>query len=1849
MLEKRQVLEERKFRLSQEEARLNLDAEIAKSAAKGQALAGIFRPPDQPPVHLSSQESECMIKEGVSPTVARRLNYSESSGKVVDTRSQSNANHESIAQVTIGPPDADTDLGCTPPRGNASRESTVRVATGPPVADTNFSIDPDYLQLEAVTLQRQQTALQAQQNRIVELLAVNQNKTKLPQPRVPIFDGNPVDYRSFIRAFESLIESRTCNSTERLYYLEQYTTGDVKELIKSCHHLPPDVGYEEARKLLKKKFGDEYRVASAYESKALAWPSIKAEDCTALNKFAIFLSSCKNALAGSQYASKFDQPGNIQKLIFKLPFNMRERWRRSADDIMERQFRPVEFNDLVAFMDREARIATNPVFGNISGNAQPFFNSRTGKTSQPPIGVRSSKPKTTTFATQVKTNQSMNSEKNPGADLASSDVPSIVCIFCQQNHALEDCHLLRWKPYQERIKFLSAKRLCFGCLSEKHVARLCPERKICKIPNCTRKHPTVLHTFNVREKSSVDVGVGTGDSTDTPVLNAMANAGECSSSLDLGEARPRTAMAVIPVKIRSKSSRQTIITYAFLDNGSSATFCTESLMRKLGVDGTKVKISLSTLEKKNSPVDSYLIRDLVVSDLDENHFVHLPTLYTRPEIPVSKNDIPTQEDVDQWPHLDGVFIPQVDAEIGLLIASDVPKALDPVEVKHSQNGGPYATRTRMGWAVNGPLGRLQGRSHTSSFFLKVDPQLQQMVESFYNRDFADVFADDTKEMSQDEHRFMQNAEKTQFKEGHYEIPLPFKNHVSSIPNNKSHALVRVECLKRKLERDPKLCDDYQVFMKELLDKGYARKVPPDQLNPVSGSAWYIPHHGVYHPYKPGKIRVVFDCSAKFRGISLNSMLYKGPDLTNSLIGVLIRFRGDRVAVMADIESMFHQVRVPEHDSSFLRFLWWDDGNLTKEVQEYQMLVHLFGAISSPASANFALRRTATDNKHCFPEAVINTVERNFYVDDCLKSLSSEAAAITHVHNLQALLSRGGFKLTKWISNSRKVIEAIPAHERCAELKKLDFYKNELPSQRALGLQWCVESDTFTFNICLRTRPFTRRGILSVIGSVFDPLGFVVPFILNAKQILQDLCRIKLGWDDEIPPEYHSSWEKWLADVPKLLSFSICRSVLPEAFGPVVSSQLHHFSDASETAYGSVSYLRLVNEEGRVHCSFLFAKSRLAPLKSVSIPRLELSAATLSVHHDKMLKRESEMSFSDPSVFWTDSMSVLRYVKNESKRFHTFVANRITTIRDGSTPDQWYHVEGAMNPGDHTSRGLSADAFLNCTEWLLGPEFLWKCELKWPKLTDSSLTIPTGDPEVKVHATSLATSSNPSISTLSDLFQRISSWYRLKRVVAWILRYRSHLLMASKSRVQSVQLKSPVKKPSLISVEEMDRAEKAILQNVQQTAFPAEVHQLTGPSGSKHVRRSSPLFKLDPVLRNGLLCVGGRLSCARISLDAKHQIILPKNNHVSSLIINHYHTLSGHSGRQHVLSLLRQKYWVIKANSAVRKILTKCYSCRRREAPFCEQKMADLPEDRLVPDRPPFTTVGVDCFGPFHVRRARSLVKRYGVIFTCMTIRAVHIEIAHSLDTDSFLLALRRFIARRGQVQELRSDNGTNFTSGERELRESIQAWNHEKIHEEMLQRNIKWTFNPPYGSHHGGFWERCIRSIRRILRALLLEQTTDDEGLTTLMCEVESILNSRPITVVSEDSRDLEPLTPNHLLLLKSDTMMPPGVFQKKDLLSRRRWRQIQYLSDIFWKRWAREYLPLLQSRQKWLYPRRNLAIGDVVLVAAENTSRNSWPLGRIEQVFPDKKGFVRRVKVKVKSAILERPVDKLVLLIEGK
>ena len=518
--------------------------------------------------------------------------------------------------------------------------------------------------------------------------------------------------------------------------------------------------------------------------------------------------------------------------------------------------------------------------------------------------------------------------------------------------------------------------------------------------------------------------------------------------------------------------------------------------------------------------------------------------YTRPSIPVAREDIPIQDDVDKWSHLSGVHLPRVDAEVGLLIASDVPEVLDPLEVKHSEGGGPYASRMHIGWAVNGPLVPYPYCSRPSSFFVMADTELHRMVQDFYSHDFSESIADNHSELSQGERIFIESIKKSvELKNGHYEIALPFKDVQRPVPNNGVQAEQHAISLKERLEENPELLNDYKDIIQDIVAKGYARKVPEhSKESDCEGNTWFIPCHRIYHPHKPRKIRVVFDCSARFKGTSLNDLLLKWPDLTNSLLGVLTRFRQDHVAVMAETQEMFHQVRVPECDRSFLRFLWWPNGDLSRGVIEYQMTVHLFGAVSSPACSNYALRKTADDNAQHFSSSLMNTIKRNFYVDDCLKSLPSVKDAITHVHELCSLLQRGGFRLTKWVSSSREVLESIPVKDRGQEIRKLDLQKDELPVERALGVQWKIEDDTFGFNVNRKPKAPTRRGILSVVGSVFDHFGFAAPFVLTGKKILQDLWRLKLGWDYEVPAEHGLRWQGWLMDIPKRSQFTIEHSL-----------------------------------------------------------------------------------------------------------------------------------------------------------------------------------------------------------------------------------------------------------------------------------------------------------------------------------------------------------------------------------------------------------------------------------------------------------------------------------------------------------------------------------------------------------------------------------------------------------------------------------------------------------------------------------------------------------------------------------
>nr|XP_039251093.1 uncharacterized protein LOC120328630 [Styela clava] len=421
----------------------------------------------------------------------------------------------------------------------------------------------------------------------------------------------------------------------------------------------------------------------------------------------------------------------------------------------------------------------------------------------------------------------------------------------------------------------------------------------------------------------------------------------------------------------------------------------------------------------------------------------------------------------------------------------------------------------------------------------------------------------------------------------------------------------------------------------------------------------------------------------------------------------------------------------------------------------------------------------------------------------------------------------------------------------------------------------------------------------------------------------------------------------------------------------------------------------------------------------------------------------------------------------------------------------------------------------------------------------------------------------------------------------------------------------------LEVEELRVAGDDILKYIQRQEFGEVIDALqkanhrstSGKQVLKRLKIANFLHKLNPIMKDGFIRVGGRLRNAPVDFDVKHPIILPHKHHVTEMIIREHHVSTHHSGMGSTWTSLRQRFWIVKGGAMVKSVIRKCMFCRRRSSPVSKQIMADLPKERVTPGERPFTYVGVDYFGHFLVKQGRSTVKRF--IHKC--VKKIYC--------------------------------GSNFVAANKILRKEIEVWNSSKVGQFLRQENIKFHFNPPTASNFGGCYERLIRSVRKILVALLHDQLVSDEALATIFCEVESQLNSRPITPISFDPKDDEPLTPNHLLLLNPTSNLPPGIFDKKDCYTRRRWRQIQYLADQFWIRWTKEYLPTLQTRQKWTSKKRNMEVGDIVLLVDNTIPRGKWQTGRVMETTPDKLGAVRQVTVKTSRGLLRRPIAKLCLI----
>ena len=451
-----------------------------------------------------------------------------------------------------------------------------------------------------------------------------------------------------------------------------------------------------------------------------------------------------------------------------------------------------------------------------------------------------------------------------------------------------------------------------------------------------------------------------------------------------------------------------------------------------------------------------------------------------------------------------------------------------------------------------------------------------------------------------------------------------------------------------------------------------------------------------------------------------------------------------------------------------------------------------------------------------------------------------------------------------------------------------------------------------------------------------------------------------------------------------------------------------------------------------------------------------------------------------------------------------------------------------------------------------------------------------------------------------------------------------------------------KKIGELSVSEIHTGELFIIRDVQSTVYEKEIRLL---KAGKALHPRSQLYSLTPFLQDDVLRVGGRLQHAEISYDSKYPLILPKNHHLTEMIILEAHKQNGHVGRDHVLTHLQQQFWIIHGKATVKSVLKKCFLCRLRKAKRMFPQMSVLPECRLAWNKPPFSHCGVDLFGPILIKQGRKRLKRWGVIFTCMTVRGVHLEVVESIDTDDFINSTRRFVNRRGTPTDMYSDCGSNFKGATTELAEFIETLDKTKIHTFASSHNIMWHFNPPSAPHMGGAWERLVKSVKEVLAVTMKDRVLTDFQLSTLFTEVESILNNRPLTHASSDINDYEALTPNHIMLglhRKWDYMLDT---EERDVLSRRKWRQVQGASIDFWNSWRTQYLPLLMKRPCWQGTAPNYRQGELVVLKDDSPVKGKWNLARIVQVLPGKDDVVRTVEVRTKDGVYVRPVSKLAKL----
>jgi hypothetical protein len=1607
----------------------------------------------------------------------------------------------------------------------------------------------------------------------------------LPKIDLPVFSGDISKWTEYYSLFTSLIhENDSLNDLQKFHYLRVTLSEAALAVISGFALIKQN--YPLALKALISRYENPRWLANVSMQQLFDLPPLKSATHSELQQFVRVHQTTLDSLKAIENLDL----GNF--VLFSLALTKLDSQTRKAFEGKIASDKTVPtYESLLAYVTQAAQVLEMCA----SNRNKPQVNV-----------LPSPKRMSSLLMTTTQSGKANNSDRKSGGQ--SSLAKSTACVLCKDAHSLYRCPLFGNQTVDEKYDTLRRLNRCFNCMGA-HVRSQCTSQRACSICNSQRHHSLLHATEPMPSLVSVADALPSQDNSPAP-LKSLA----CQIT---NRASPQTVLlGTVRALIRDSHGNWQPFR-AVIDSGSQISAVTHSLIQRLGLHVNPSRSELSGIGQASArvygtvqcnivprfaPAKSLSVQAYVLSAISSQ----LPTSSVPLEVFRSYRGLALADDRFHVPD-------QVDFLIGADLYLDILAKSGAMVI----GGNRSAINTVFGWVIMGPSGysKSQAPPPLSLLTCKVSP-LETALRSFWEiEEVARPPPKDPDDLISEKHFLATHSRDSS---GRYQVALPFKPSCSPLGSNRGAVFRNYLSLERRMQRIPEQYSAYQAFMQDYVQSKHMQVAP-------SPAKYVIPHHCVHKITSSStKLRVVFNASfPDDQGVSLNQLLLSGPKLQSDLPVILTTFRTHTVAICADIRQMYRQILVEPTDRAHQHIFWRPIPD--SPVVEYELNTVTYGLTPSAFLAQRVLHQIVHDEGADFPLAA-RAITSHTYIDDIVSGASDLTQARELQSQLQALLARGGFELRKWASNVPSVLNSLPE----THLEHPLVFSNDDQGIKILGLLWDPHSDEFSFHTLPFEGEVTKRTALSYIARIFDPLGFLAPIVSWMKMFLQQLWLSHVQWDDPLPPLLAQDWRDAVSDISVLSGFRVPRPFL----APHGIHRLVGFCDASEKGYAAVIYLHTTTGATSL-VSLMRAKSKVSPLKPLTIPKLELSAALLLCRLlQGTLPALGTLSI-ESVTYYTDSTIVLAWLATPPHRLKTFVANRVVDILEISAPTDWAHVASQDNPADCASRGLLPHELLDHPLWLAGPPFMRKALDLWPRSMPAgeqpSNQLPEATPVPVVLA--VAVTENPVLL----VFRNFSTLLRAQRVFGYVFRF-TRILLAKRS-------KTPVPAGPLQPVELQDALD-LFVKVTQQHYYAPELRQL---AQNGHV--TSKLASLKPFVDySGFLRVGGRLRYSSLPEPARHPLLLPKRAHLSMLLCDAFHKTSLHSGPRTVQALLQQRYWIVSVRGLLRQRIHQCLTCHKFRAKPLQPTMADLPVPRVQASRA-FSHVGTDFAGPFPVktstRRNAAHSKGYLCLFVCMSTKAVHLEMVSDLSTSAFLASLDRLVARRGLPSDIYSDNGRNFVGAARQLHEicNFLAQSTTAISDSLSSRAIKWHFNPPYAPNFGGVWEAGVKSVKTLLYRLIADSAHTHEEYATLFCRIEAVLNSRPLcALAAEPEESSSYLSPGHFLI-GSPLLAPPEPLEDDRPSRLSRWQRVRQLHQAFWSRWHSEYLHTLMQRGKWIRGCPNLKVGDVVYFQDRSSSPLSWPIGRVTDLSPGSDGVVRVVTIRTTHGTFQRPVNKLVAL----